>query len=271
MKYSISDLLLERYCLGELSEKETILIKQALLEDVTVRERLESITHSNEDILTSYPAPFVSARIQDAMKSLPQTKKIKSSRRLFGISLSTAAACAAAAAFFVIFPVNTIVDNGSPTVVTHVGSIKNDSDVVRFKGSDVNLHIYRKTAGEPEELKPNSVAVKGDALQIGFQSRMQYAVIFSIDGRGSVTLHYPDNEYASTQIEKGKKILLNKSYQLDDAPRYEKFYLVASDIGVNTGFIIKAARDFAAKGDAVLSDSLNLSGTHIETFTLRKE
>jgi hypothetical protein len=271
MKHLISDLLLERYCLGELSEKETALIERALSEDAAIRERLDRIKLSNEDILTSYPAPFVAARIKDSIATLSEPQKRRLPKRLFGISLSTVATCAAAAAFFVIFPVQTVIDNGSPTDVKHIVSGQNDSEVVRFKGSDVNLRIYRKTAGEPEELEQNSVAVKGDAIQIGFQSRLQYVVIFSIDGRGNVTLHYPDNEYASTQIEKGKKILLNKSYKLDDAPRYEKFYLVASDVGVNTGFIIKTARDFASKGDAVLSDSLNLGGTRIETFTLRKE
>jgi hypothetical protein len=56
-----------------------------------------------------------------------------------------------------------------------------------------------------------------------------YGLIFSVDGNKTVTLHHPSRVYQATRLEKtsGEK-LLPHSYELDDAPRMEKFFFLVS-------------------------------------------
>jgi len=158
------------------------------------------------------------------------------------------------------------------SVVSSGNTAKNNqqADII-FKGEESRLFVFRKTTGEPDELKTGSPAHEGDVLQLGFQTRTTHAVIVSIDGRGNVTLHYPPNEYGSSVVEKDKKTLLDRSYRLDDAPSFERFLLVTSDVGVNVGYIVRKARQLAADQPTAMTGSLSISGTTEVSLLLKKE
>jgi hypothetical protein len=68
-------------------------------------------------------------------------------------------------------------------------------------------------------------------------------VVFSVDGRGSVVLHYPSNASDSTALSPGGAHALPFSYELDDAPGFERFFLVWSDNPIPVDAVLAAAKN----------------------------
>jgi hypothetical protein len=97
------------------------------------------------------------------------------------------------------------------------------------------------------ELLKNGVKAKaGDLLQIAYESAREiYGVILSIDGNGIVTLHYPEREDQSTVLKKGKKELLGSSYELDNAPGFERFFFITSMSEIDVADVIQKAKRLA--------------------------
>jgi hypothetical protein len=75
----------------------------------------------------------------------------------------------------------------------------------------------------------------------------RYGVIFSIDGRSAVTLHYPPVLGADTRLVTGKWTLLEEAYTLDDAPDYEVFFFVVGGEPLDVPVILNSARRFAGQ------------------------
>ena len=120
--------------------------------------------------------------------------------------------------------------------------------------------VFRKLAGGHERLEDGALARKGDLVQIAYRSAgLAYGAIFSVDGRGAVTRHLP--AAGEQAVPLAKRDTLDFAYELDDAPRWERFYLVASD----RPFGLSAVREELAHGDPALPDGLRL---HL--FTLKK-
>ena len=69
-----------------------------------------------------------------------------------------------------------------------------------------------------------------------------YGVIFSLDGNGNLTRHFPEDNWIAGKLENnGEEIPLSFSYKLDDAPEYELFVFVAS----MNEFSLEELEDFA--------------------------
>ena len=152
-------------------------------------------------------------------------------------------------------------------VVISLPSINNDitvvntNDITRQKGEDVSIYIYRKNGNsEIDMMKNGSRAKAGDLLQIGYSSmKDSYGVILSIDGRGKVTLHYPADDKASAKLVKGKKHLLENSYELDDAPDFERFFFITSPDEINTESVIFSAELLAVEREKAKTGNLEFS------------
>jgi hypothetical protein len=121
-----------------------------------------------------------------------------------------------------------------------------ENESTRIKGAD-RLKIHRKTGrGGAEALADAAFARAGDILQLGYAaSTDRYGVIVSVDGLGTVTLHYPDSPEGSTLL--GAPGTLRSAYQLDGAPDFERFILVTSRSPVQIDRVLQAARALAAE------------------------
>jgi hypothetical protein len=101
----------------------------------------------------------------------------------------------------------------------------------------------------------------------------RYGVIFSVDGRSTVTLLYPyEDEGESTRLVPGRRTPLADAYTLDDAPDYEILFFVTSGEPLNVKEILGLAKKLAEdpktaarRGESVFKDY------ELRTFTLRKE
>ena len=86
----------------------------------------------------------------------------------------------------------------------------------------------------------------------------QYGAILSVDGYGSVTQHFPARGDRARALDTTGLVSLEFAYELDDAPRWERFYFVTSTTAFELpGVLAAAAGTVTTSGDSlVLADGL---------------
>jgi hypothetical protein len=252
----VPDRILERYALGELPPDQSEAIRARLqAEAEAVRAgltpkgdlsaRLEALQNDDAAILAAHPPRQVAAEIrrrQHLRKAeADQASRAGGSRRwILGVLGPVAAA---AIALIVILP--KLDDHPSPI---------RDPDVIEqttAKGV-VSLQLYRDN-GQPqgEKLEHGASVRSGDVIQLAYTAgNMRHGVIVSIDGRGSVTLHHPTEPGGSTELSLEGEHKLGFSGELDDAPRYERYFMVTSDKPIDVQRVLDAAARLASTGDA---------------------
>jgi len=92
---------------------------------------------------------------------------------------------------------------------------------------------------------------EGATVQLAYTapSGEYYGVIFSIDGRQTVTMHYPYRDGQSSLLVSGKHTFLSEAYTLDDAPLYEVFIMVISGKPLNAETVLGEAQKIAQTGN----------------------
>jgi hypothetical protein len=238
---TLSDLQLERYLLGELSRDQLEKIRKQLEEDENAAGRLALLRESNEEILAAYPPETIAIRIRERREK--EHFEIKKRNRARSLRIVSFTLPAAAALFLVVTlsPVREWITGHTP-------------DTIRLKGLENRLNVYRKTEEVPEQLEEGVLVHENDVLQLSyFAGEMDYGIIFSIDGRGVVTFHFPESSLMHTEksppLEKEGEIPLSLSYILDNAPYFERFFFVSSNRPFRIDTVLKAAEQLA------LSDS----------------
>lgn len=231
---------------------EQIILKELPIEKYADREidknKIDRLENSNREILKKYPADLMAKSIEKKLHDSENLVKNRFNYKKIYIPLSAAAVFLL---FFTIFPV--LQKQGyNPGI--------QDTETVRLKGNKPSLYIYRGNRNDQELLGNNSLVKEKDRLQISYDGAgAKYGVIFSIDGRGTVTLHFPDNVYSNTRLDIGGKIYLPFSYELDNAPFFERFFFVTSDQEIDAQSIMENAGKIA-KGNK--SEMLNLSDAY---------
>jgi len=132
----------------------------------------------------------------------------------------------------------------------------------RIKGGEQEprLLVFRKLGSGAERLQDGALARNGDLVQLAYRSGgLQYGAILSVDGRGTVTQHLPAT--GAEAVPLAAQDTLDVAYELDDAPRWERFYLVAAD----RRFGLAAVKTKLVAGDAALGDDVRLF-----RFTVKK-
>ncbi len=276
MEKRIPILYMEQQFLGELSAKKEKQIK----DHPDFSKSRDEIELSNREILTKYPsrkmASLLLARMEEeanvhdfsessdnrsGTEILPE-KKSKFSKILSSLPKATLAAAALAAA--VVLPL-IITDNNE--------QVQSEEPTVRIKGLTPHLNIYRKY-GEDVQLLPSETKVDNyDLLQLSYVSGgKKYGAIFSIDGNGFITLHYPDFTGDSPELTRGGEVPLDFSYQLDDAPGFERFFFVTSDSFFSVNGILESASKIATSFYSARNGELEIPPVcEIDSILLIKE
>jgi len=248
----VPDWLLERYALGELPEEEAREVRARLEAEPG---RLADLQASDRDILARYPAEEMVPQIE-RRAHLQQTREAWATRRrrnrTFGVLVPILAALL----------VVTVIQlrHGPPEV-----------EEVRAKGGP-RLALYLQASGGSTRLEDGATARAGDVVQIAYvAAAARYGVIVSIDGRGAVTLHWPEDPTAPTALLQGGESALPHAYALDDAPHYERFFLVASADPIDPAEVVAAAQTLAASSHPSTGD-LDLPPALLQqSFLLSKE
>lgn len=231
MVKKIPDFYLEQYLLNELPEKKQILVSQSN----ELLDKIRDIEIDNHEIMGKYPPKLFISQIYEKLDH----RKPRSILRPFSVKMRfplVAAACVAL--FFAFFPI----------IQRSTGFNENISQgTTRVKGFRPTLNIYRETTEGPELLKSLTKVREHDLLQISYSSAGEkYGVIFSVDGRGIVTLHYPEDLASTPLLNKAGETSLRFSYKLDDAPKFEEFFFVTSKNIFSVSSLIENVRSQAA-------------------------
>ena len=240
-----------------MSDRRTpdLFVEQALLGEREASPadaaRVAQLAESNADILKRYPPRVVGMRVRG--------QRQKAARAwAFGGSLVVVAA---ALTLFVV---------PAPVSRTSVQRTDEDTDV-RLKGLQPTLQIHRVTDAGAQELAPEASAHQGDRLQLSYiAGEDRYGVIFSVDGRGTVTVHMPLSGNQAVALSKDGATILGSSYALDDAPAYERFFLVTSTEPFALSTVTAAANQLAHSGHADQAQLSLPSNLHQTPFLLLK-
>jgi hypothetical protein len=239
----IPDIILERYRLNELPAADAAAVAAHLERDSGLRARLAALEASDAALR---------AHVESIARGLtPAVVQRRTPALVWG---PVAAVAAIAVVFAVVARTGPANAPAAPTE--------------RVKGADENrpaLALYRRTADGSERLADGASARAGDVVRVGYHAAGRaYGAIVSVDGRGTVTAHLPVRGDAAVELRPEATVLLDQAYELDDAPRWERFYFVTGDTSFDLEPLLQAARD--APSRLALPNGLAQS-----TFTLQKE
>ncbi len=205
---------LERFALGELPTHEMESIRKQIAESPDLQDQLETLRHSNALFLEQHP-PKAAARRILAMAGSRQEENLRHDQPWFSSFLSLPKGMLAAV---LIVAVTVLVLQNQFTVAD-----------IRTKGGDARIELWQKNGDSISMILDSATLQAGDLVQIRIHPTERcYGVVISLDGRGNWTTHLPESGTTSPMIEPGKNEFLPFSYKLDDAPRFEVFWLVMS-------------------------------------------
>jgi len=246
----VSDWQLERLAQGELDPATAGDIERKLGKDQT-RQRLSELEASNQAILARLPPQMVSATIRRRLEE----RRAPRGRMLMAAVLPFALAAGVWAV----------------AVAPQVASGPELGEYIGVKGA-AQLHAYRmRKDARPVRLKDAAPVRPHDTVQLAYTAgEARFGVVVSVDGRGVVTQHLPVNATAPAELAPGGETNLPRSYELDDAPGFERFFLVTAPKPFSVAEVLEAVRALAGAADAPRKSLSLPAGLSQESLLLKK-
>ena len=270
----VPDWMLERYALGELPPDQSEVLRARLqAEAEAVRAgltpkgdlamRLEALQASDAAILEAHPPRLVAAEVRRRVH-LRRAGEGEARRAPAWSRWALAAGPLLAAAvvlFFVLAPPGGHSPGPDPDVI-----------LTTAKGLEPSLRIYHQAGEAQVRLEAGARVKPADLLQLAYVAKgYDHGVILSVDGRGGVTLHLPAEPGGSTALSLDGEQALGFSYELDDAPGFERFFLVSSEKPIDVQAVLAAATALA-RGQTAREEALPLpEHLHQTSILLEKE
>lgn len=251
---TVAEITLERYRLKELPADMMAGLERRIRTDDHLRRRVDALALSDEQIRTSDCMELIVAGVRHrlAAERRDTHRQGWASVARWGLP----AAATAVVALMLLLPRTIVVP----------------AEDERIKGLDASLTLFRQVGAGSETLANGAVARQGDVIRVGYHhAGRAYGVILSIDGRMHVTMHLPTSGDRAVALGREATTLLEQAYELDDAPRWERFYFITGEEPFAIGPIVESAQRAvaAAEGDAVLALPL-AAGLQQSVFTLQK-
>jgi hypothetical protein len=255
---TLPDWLVERAALDEVPAASRDRIDRA--DPRELAERIAALREDNAAELLRYPAGPAVAQI-DARVATAIRKRDEARRRR--LRLIAIAASATAVLLFVFF---SLARESTPTI-TPPGD-----DTERVKGPS-RLLAYRRIGNAVEKLDDDALVKVGDVIQLRYNAGSdRYGVIASVDGAGVVTLHYPLHEDAPPEATavSAETTALPRSYRLDDAPSFERFFFITAKSPIDVQASLAAIRELAQRSDCATASLELPKGLNQMSLRLRK-
>jgi hypothetical protein len=245
------DWLLERIALGELPPAELERARSRLLSEPGGADRLAALERASREALAAHPPEAVVAEVRRrAHLRAVQERAARGTGPRAPVAVWLGLPLVAALALLVVWtggdglPGREVGPQERPALLEDGNGIKGEARLV----------LFRQGAAEPERLKAGAVARAGDTLQLAYVSGgAAFGAVLSVDGRGAVTLHLPEAGAEAAPLTAGADgapVALPSSYRLDDAPRFERFFLVTSAKPFPVDVVRRAAEQAATSPDA---------------------
>ena len=244
----ISDFKLERYLLGELPEVEMAALRKREAEDELFAARVKMMREEGERFLAENPFSALEDKLENDQRSVERS-----------LWLRVAAVLVVAFGIFSVVVLNRqtdIVNDASATSGMEVAMADVDNGT-RIKGMTAGLEVWKKMGDSAVQMVNLGEAREGDEIQLRYRVPQKcFGMLFSMDGNGTVTMHMGEGNRA-VELEPGKMTTLPFAYKLDNAPKFEKFFLLTS------------GEMFEFDGNDI-DKTLKKDGVESVSFTLRK-
>ncbi|MDY6386621.1 MAG: hypothetical protein SPL21_04010 [Fibrobacter sp.] len=244
----ISDFKLERYLLGELPEVEMAALRKREAEDELFAARVKMMREEGERFLAENPFSGLEDKLENDQRSVERS-----------LWLRVAAVLVVAFGIFSVVVLNRqtdIVNDASATSGMDVAMADVDNGT-RIKGMTAGLEVWKKMGDSAVQMVNLGEAREGDEIQLRYRVPQKcFGMLFSMDGNGTVTMHMGEGNRA-VELEPGKMTTLPFAYKLDNAPKFEKFFLLTS------------GEMFEFDGNDI-DKTLKKDGVESVSFTLRK-
>jgi hypothetical protein len=248
--------LVERLALGELDAATASDVRRRLAaEGRDADAEIAALAASSRAILEAHPPARVAAAVRARGAAPP--------RRGWLLALAPLVVAGAAAFALVARPAP-----GRPSAGAGAEVALEETTI---KGPAA-VGVYRHGAGGDERLGDGARAARGDLLQLTYRAGDdRFGALLSIDGRGHVTLHWPEGADAAGRLDGKGEVRLPSAYELDDAPAFERFILVTAEAPFPLATVLAAARALAATPEQARARGLALSAPlHQTSLTLEK-
>jgi len=245
----VSDLLLERFALGELPAERLAAVQALVDADPSLQDRLRDLQNDDRAIRIQHPPRVMAAAIRKrAGVAAPK-------KRSPWVFAAPVLAMAAVALLFI---------QGIPEEPNDFRKGENGTHQVDHVP---RLQVLREGDGP---LHDGDLAHAGDTLGFRYDADgYGYGALFSIDGAGVVTLHMPESANGALELRQGV-VTLDLGYVLDDAPDFERFFLVLSEDAFDLHRVLDAARDLAGEDDAADADLMVAEHLEVIDFMVGK-
>ncbi len=251
----VPQLLLERLARGEMECVEDAWAERlAGLDPAELEARLEELRAQDARDLEAYPFDAV----MGGVKAVSPRRARRAPARV-GWFVGASAIAAAAAVALMWAP-----GAGVEEVAGPVGP----DEVVRIKGAEPKVTLWLKASEGAMRLEHGAKVAEADVVQVRYASGGQpHGVILSLDGRGVVMLHHPSEPEGSSALEQGGSVELEHGYRLDDAPKYERFFMVTATAPLDAGRVSEVLEREGAAGAVRAWEN---EGYGVDEFTLEK-
>lgn len=263
MSERVPDLVVEKLALGELPDEQARALRSRLEADGD--DRLARIERSNAEILQEHPPQQVAAAIERRLARLAEDDERRPARGGWLLLAPVAAAAGLALVWWVGRGGAGERESGKPDMVavadsSEIAESGGPGEVILLKG-DPQLLVDRIEDERPVRMTADQSVKAGDRLQVSYRAAgaMQGAIV-SIDGAGVATLHFPAAVDEDPRLHQGGRIPLRESYELDDAPGFERFFFVTvgeAEPRLDVAAVVDAAERLA-RSDAARSGELVL-------------
>lgn len=253
----IPDWKLERYLTGDLPAAEMREIRELEKTDEIFANRVKMLREDNAAILRKMPFERLSEKM-DAMpgRSGSAGNTVHVNFKL--VKFAAAAALVLAVVSMALFGQREVMAPATDGAqVMDVAMLDSQDEGTRIKGMDARMEVWKKTADSAVQMSNLDEAREGDEIQLRYSvPEKSFGLLFSMDGNGALTMHM-GSENQAIELAPGEMTTLPFAYKLDNAPKFEKFFLLTS----RNKFSIDA-------GD--IDASLKQEGVRVVSFTLRK-
>jgi hypothetical protein len=255
---TISEFMLERFWLKELDPQDKKEVEEALEKDSSLRSALVQLEVSDNELRLRYPASSVGIKSENII-NFPQ-KRFVSVKVKISILAAAILLCVLLPFFIInrnsahITDVSMVNDFQADRIMTdrlktdHLkGQLPAGSEFFIYLKGDIEASLSQTNLNSQKFLR------EGDTVQLAYKApagTQYYGVIFSIDGRSVVTMHYPYLRGESSLLVSGRQVFLNEAYTLDDAPFYEVFVFVVCEQPLDINAVNAEAQKIARRAAA---------------------
>lgn len=223
------DWQLERLAQGELDPVRARALEEKLGKEETAA-RLAALDESNREILARLPPEVVAASVR---RRAEEGRRRPGRARLLMVLVPVVAAGAWAAVGSL--PRHAAVVGGGSVEETRVKGV---ARLLAYRVSDGGARLTRLSGSA--RVRPH------DTIQLAYTAgESKFGMVLSVDGGGVVTQHLPLAGAAPAALAGTGEVRLPRSYELDDAPGFERFFLITASGAFSPSDVMDAARTLA--------------------------